>query len=231
MNRQLIALIMVAAACSAAYPSAPAPADTLTASEAFVRMPAQTLDILTTSQRRDLLDWFKADSVKDVRNAMEGTSRLAPPLSDRYLQVQVTPVTRLTIAVLPARKSPLVMSLYTIGDSLQAADTEIRFYDPSLRELKRDKFIKTVSTDDFFDFDKAVVPGAEKLSGKERKKLIALVPFPTVEYTVAPDCRTMTARITVGEFLGEEVMKRIKPYLRRERTYTWNGSRWQLNKE
>ena len=193
----------------------------ITASEAFVRMPATTLDLLNSSMRRDMLDYLKADSVYNVMNTMEGFSHLNAPLTDNYLQVQVTPVSRFTVKILPAKKGNIVMTLYTVGDADSATDSELRFYDDSLNELPRDKFIKLASTDDFLDL--------KGVDGKTRKELRSIVPFPTVDYTVSPDGNTMKAELTVGEFIGKEDMERLAPYLHRERTYIWNGKKWTLH--
>lgn len=194
-----------------------------TASDVLVRMTGETLDILTVSQRKDMLDYYKADSVCNVMNVMEGFSHLNPPVTDGYLQVQITPVTRYTVKILPGKKGEkIAMTIYTVGDSLQAPDSEIRFYDSDMQELKRDKFINPVSTVDFLDL--------KKTSGKEKKELKSLIPFPTVEYTVSPDGYTMEAELTVGAFLGKEVLSQLEPYLVRTRQYRWNGDKWELVK-
>ena len=82
-------------------------ADSLTASDAFVRMPAQTLDILTTSMRLDLLDYYRADSIYRVPNVMEGLSYLHRPLTRDYVKVQITPVTTLTLRMMPWKRRGL----------------------------------------------------------------------------------------------------------------------------
>ena len=197
------------------------PGDTLTASDALLRMPAKTLDILTRGMRLDLLDYYRADSIYRVPNALEGFSYLHRPLTDDYVKVQVTPVTTFTIRLLPRGKNRrIIVTLYTIGDSLQAADSEIRFYDTALNELKRDKFFKPASTEDFLD-----LKGVDR---KKRDELLRLVPFPTVEYTLSPDGTDMKARLTVGEFLGREDLATLEPYLRRDRIYRWTGSRYEM---
>lgn len=185
-------------------------------------MPAQTLDLLTTSMRLDLLDYYRADSIYRVPNAMEGLSYLHRPLTKDYVKVQVTPVTTLTIRILPHRRDRIAVTTYTIGDSLQAADSDIRFYDSNMQELKRDKFIKLATTEDFLDF--------EGVDHKTRKELAALIPFPTVEYTLSPDSGELHARLTSGEFLGKETLDKITPYLRRDRVYVWTGSKFEIKK-
>ncbi len=220
-------LIIIAASAallaSAALPAASATpshalTDTVTASDAFVAMPAQTLDLLTRSMRLDMLEYWKIDSIADIANTMEGFSHLCRPVTDDWLKVQVTPVTTLTIRMLPTRKGRIAATVYTIGDSLQAADSEIRFYDAEMNELKRDRFIKTPSSEDFFDF--------KGVDHKLRKELLSLVPFPTVEYTLSPDGTDLKARLTVGKYMGREDLEKITPYLRRDRVYHWTGSKY-----
>lgn len=222
MGKYIIYILCVVASLLPARAADKEAADTLTASSALVRMPAQTLDLLTTSMRLDLLDYYRADSIYRVPNAMEGLSYLHRPLTKDYVKVQVTPVTTLTIRILPHRRDRIAVTTYTIGDSLQAADSDIRFYDSNMQELKRDKFIKLATTEDFLDF--------EGVDHKTRKELAALIPFPTVEYTLSPDSGELHARLTSGEFLGKETLDKITPYLRRDRVYVWTGSKFEIKK-
>lgn len=196
--------------------------DKFTVSDAFVKLPAKTLDLLSTSMRKDLLDYYSNDSIYKVRNAMEGESYFIAPVTDNYLQVRLTPVTVLTMRLLPSKKGPVVMTLYTIGDSLQAHDSELCFYDAHMKELKREKIIKLVSSADFIN--------TKNTSRHERDELCSLVPFPTVEYSMAPTGDTLTARLTVGEFLGRETMEKLTPYLNSECQYVWDGSKFRLLK-
>lgn len=212
------ALLAASALPAASATPSPALTDTVTASDAFVAMPAQTLDLLTRSMRLDMLEYWKIDSIADIANTMEGFSHLCRPVTDDWLKVQVTPVTTLTIRMLPTRKGRIAATVYTIGDSLQAADSEIRFYDAEMNELKRDRFIKTPSSEDFFDF--------KGVDHKLRKELLSLVPFPTVEYTLSPDGTDLKARLTVGKYMGREDLEKITPYLRRDRVYHWTGSKY-----
>ena len=222
--KRLIALCASAAAVAAIWASeAPrAEADTLTASDALVAMPARTLDLLSTTMRLDMLTYYAADSIYKVPNTMEGLSYLNPPVTDSYLQVQVTPVTRFTVRMLPGKKGPVVATSYTVGDSLQATDSELCFFDAKMKELNRDKIIKLLSTKDFIKH--------EGVDRKVRNEVMTMIPFPTIEYTFDPESTDLKARLTVGEFLGKETNERIAPYLIRERVLRWDGSKYKLVK-
>ncbi len=191
--------------------------DELTASKAFVEMPVKTLDLLSRSVRLDMLDYYDADSLYWAPNAMEGLSRL-DTVSPRYLKVTLTPVSTLALQVLPGGKSGIVASVYTVGDSVQAKDSDIRFYDASMQELPRNKFFSLPRVSDFFKCkDK-----------KELAEIEALVPFPTIEYTLLPSANTMEARLTVGEFMSSEDYAKVKRCLKEHITYGWTGKKYKL---
>lgn len=222
MRKLAIILLCVVAAFSyegaaAAKPTLP---DSISAREAFVKMPAQSLDLLDQAMRREMLHYLDADTICDVMNAMEGMSHLIAPVTDRYLRVQVTPVTTLCLHTLPYKKGMVVASIYTVGDSLQAKDSDLRFYDTEMHPLPREKFIKIAESKDFLDL--------KDVDSSTRRELLSLIPFPTVEYSLSPGSDILTATLTVGEFMGKENMDKLLPYLQRTRSYRWNGTRYEL---
>ena len=174
-------------------------ADTLTASRVFADLPISVLDLVDRSRRLDMLDYYAADSIAKIPNAMEGLSYLDTVTPD-YLKVVLTPVTTLGVKVLPGKKGDVILTAYTIGDKDQAYDTDLRFYDSSYQEIDRKKFMKLATLDDFFDYpDKAV------------KELVArLVPFPTVLYEPEAGGSGMSAQLTVGQFMSADDYARIK---------------------
>lgn len=197
--------------------------DTLTASRLFTGLDACVLDLLSPSNRQDMLDWYSTDSIAPVINTMEGESWMVRPLTRDYIKVHLTPVSTLTARVLkPSGRNALAVTVYTIGDSVTAADSDVRFYDAGLKELPREKYIKPVSTIDFLD--------VKRLSHDEKKQLQAIVPFPTVEYRLNPDNDLMEARLTLSTMLGEEQKSKLAPYLIEKRTYRWNGKKYELEK-
>lgn len=194
--------------------------DTVTAKEAFVRLPAGTLDLLTTSMRLDLLEYLQQDSIYQVPNALEGLSYFNPPVTDDFLQIQVTPVTKLTIRMLPGKKGPVVATSYTVGDSLQAFDSDLKFFDADMVPIKLEKIIKIASSEDFLEL--------HGLSHEDRDRILYCIPFPTVEYSFSPDGTDLHAHLTVEDFLTKEDAKKIEPYLRRDRIYHWDGKKYHL---
>lgn len=192
-------------------------ADGLTASKAFVEIPVKTLDLLSKSVRMDMLDYYEADSLYWAPNAMEGLSRL-DTVTPRYLKVTLTPVSTLALQVLGGGKNELIVSVYTVGDTVQAKDSDIRFYNASMQELPRNKFFSLPKVSDFFNCK----------DRKQMEEIEALVPFPTIEYTLRPDGNTMEARLTVGEFMSREDYDKVKSCLKTHITYVWTGKKYKL---
>lgn len=219
----MVVMLLGAFVTARAAETADSTVSKFTAEYAFINMPAKTLDILTSNMRRDMIDYYiLADTIREIPNTMQGLSHLVRPMTDDYLKVQITPVSTLTIRILPYKGKKIAVSVYTVGDTLRAADSEVRFYDRFMQEMDRNKLIDLVSTSDFLD--------THGLSSDERKDLIDMVPFPTIEYTFSPDSDTLRARLTAGEFLGNETLENLSPYLHREREFRWDGKKYRLVK-
>lgn len=195
------------------------PSDTLTASRVFTNLPLSVLDLVDKSRRLDMLDYYAADSIAHVPNAMEGLSYL-DTVTPSYLKVILTPVTELGIKVLPGKKMPVIMTAYTIGDKDQAYDTDLRFFDSGFNELKRDRMIKIATLDDFFNY-----PDKET-----KKRVAALIPFPTVRYEAEADGSGLTAELTIGQFMSAEDYDSVSKYMRPKLYYKWTGTKFNLEK-
>lgn len=196
----------------------------LTARQAFEEVNVPALDLLTPTMRGDLLAYHDAGTPREVVNAMGGMSSLEQPVTDSYVSCIITPVSKATIKVLPCGKEDVAMLIYTIAGEGQAADSQLMFFDPKMMELRQEKYIKLASIDDFIetphDRDGAML----------KKELLGLIPFPTVEYVASPDNDGLTARLTVADYMGAEDLHRLKPYLRQEVKYSWNGKKFDRMK-
>ena len=193
--------------------------DTLTASKVFADIPLSVLDLVDRSRRLDMLDYYAADSIAKVPNTMEGISYLDKVTPD-YLKVMLTPVSEMTLKILPGKKEDIIMTAYTVGDKDQAYDTDLRFYDEEYQELEKKKIFREPSVEDFFRFpDKA-----------SRALVKELVTFPTVRYIPDVDGTGMTAELTVGQFLSADDYKKIKSFMKPGLKYKWNSSHYSLDK-
>lgn len=186
----------------------------VTARKVFENLNASPLEILKKTTRLDMLDYWDADSVYNAVNAMNGISRLANVTPD-YLKVEITPVSRLEIKILPDRKGEIVMTVYSIGDSIQSTDSEVTFYTSDLVRLDREHYLPEFDLKNFFDLPKGMP--------LKMKDIDELIPFPTVEYSASPDNNDLTMRLTSDNFMNLDDKKEIEPYLRKEVELIWSG--------
>lgn len=196
------------------------PGTKMTASEVFAALPVSVMDMIDKSRRLDMLDYYKVDSIVKVPNTMDGVSFLEKVTPD-YLKVCITPVSTMTIKKLPGKKGEIIMIAYTVGDKDQAYDTDLRFYDTSFNELKKEKFIKEPSLDLFFTSqDKSL-----------RKEISEAIPFPTIRYIPAVEGNDISAELTSGQLVSQEDRKLLKKYLKPSGLrYVWDGAKFNLEK-
>lgn len=218
--KKLVGVMMALCAVISPVYAVKVAGDTLTAGEVFVRLPLKTLDILRKTTRMDMLDYYAADSIYKAPNGMEGLSELVLVRPD-YLDVKITPVTKMQILTFDTGKNPAAMTLYTIGGEGQAYDTDVAFFDASMQELPRKKYLQYPDILDFFDVpDKQV-----------KDRIEDIIPFPTIEFIPSPDSKDLQAKLTVGEFLGREDYDYIKKYMKSDPLiYRWNGKKYDLLK-
>ncbi|MDE6292034.1 MAG: DUF3256 family protein, partial [Muribaculaceae bacterium] len=143
-----------------------------------------------------------------------GESRLVQVTPD-YLKVAVTPVSTLEIKILQSGKSPVVMTLYTTGDSSMARDTEIRFFDSGLRPLDSSKFLKSPGLPDFFNL---------KGSGISAEDLKEKLPYAAVEYTTGPGDVPLIAMLSTLKVIAQEDRDMLSPLLIPALSASWKGS-------
>lgn len=196
----------------------------LTARQAFVRLETPALNLLTTEMRQDLLSYYDADTLRQVPNALGGLSQLTRPLTDSYLKVRITPVSTLAIKVLPCRNDTVVATIYTISAPGHAADSQVNLYDSDMRRLPTRKFLKLAQIDEFIE------TGHDHEGREQKRELLSLIPYPTVEYTFDPEDGTITARLAVTEYLGAEITQQLKRHIRPSLTYVWTGRKYELQK-
>lgn len=216
-------LMVLAAVVCALPPECAAQTQTSPMDSIFLGMTVSPAEILTRSQREELLaNWNEGKRPANVLNSVYAVSELEV-LGEAYLNMTLTPVSRLSLNLLSDDKKKdekIVVAVYTVGTDSTAPDSDISFYTTSWTPLKTDKFWKTPEVKDFLSKN-----GDRKA---DLKKIEKLVPFPTFELTVSPDGMTVSGKMTVGKYLSEEDRTALAPYLVPERIWKWDGRKYRL---
>lgn len=191
----------------------------LTAQEAFVNLPLPVLEIINRSSRLDMLDYYAVDSIHPVPNAMGGLSALVR-VTPTYLKVRITPVSTLQIKLLPYRDSQIIATSYTVGDSIQAKDSEINFFDTAFNRLDTSRFYQAPEIDDF--------AGASKQkASRDARKALQEIPFLPMELRFFPDKGAMRVYLTADKTLTEEELKKVGNLLSTPLNYIWDGKKFK----
>ena len=192
-----------------------------TARKVFEDIHSSSLEILPKSTRLDMLDYWDVDSVYKASNVMEGLSWLENVTAD-YLKVRITPVSTLEIKILPGKKANFAMTVYTVGDDVQAQDSQIKFYDHNLTELDTEKYIKMPQVKDFFEIPKG--------SATKMKEIEEMIPFPTIAFTASPDNDNLEARLTVENYINQDDWNIAKLFVKPFITLEWKKDKYVISK-
>lgn len=201
-------------------PEAESKVVTLKARDIFSVLQDTPLEILKKTSRLDMLDYWDADSVFDVQNATGGYSHIME-MSPSYISVQLSPVSIYEIKVLPSKKGDVVMTIYTVGDSIQAPDSYVRFYSQDLKPVPTETYLKTPRIENYFRVLRdPIVPMSE---------IVQAIRFPNIAIMAAADTDMIVAGLTSLRRLSEEDRNRIEPYLRDPLVSFWDNGFFQFD--
>lgn len=184
----------------------------------FEKIHTSALEILPPSTRLDMLDYWDVDSVYKASNVMEGLSWL-DTVTPGYLKVTVTPVSTFEIKILPDKKGKIVMTVYTVGDDVQAQDSQVKFYDENLTELPTDKYLVMPQVKDFFEIPKGSVT--------KMKEIEQMIPFPTIAFSANPENDNIEARLTVSQYINQDDWNIAKLFAKPYITLEWNKNKYK----
>ena len=192
--------------------------DTISARRAFVEMPEITLDILSRNARLDMLDYFDNDSIYRVTNTLHGQSYIET-LTPDFMSVSLTPVSRLQIKVLRLKDGrEILMTIHTVGSPQDCRDSEVTFYDASLRPLPTDKYFPELRVQDFFDL---------KGYKTKVKEIEDILPFHAFAIEANADNDDLRATLSYQDTLSIEDTKIIEMFLKPSVTFVWNGRQYK----
>lgn len=219
--RGIFAMMIMAVAFMPASAKNRVAADTITAAKAFLKYPQQDLDLLTESMRQDMLDYMvERDSIYKKSNIYMGLSWIETMKPD-YMSIHLSDVSSLQIKLLPCPgRLPIVMTLYTVDDGNGTADTTVKFFDNSMKQLPTDRYLKVPAPKDFYDVRKDAPVSVKDIEDE--------MPFYTIAMTVNPSTGALTGRLTSADGLSPEQQRLLSPYIRQTLLWTWTGRRMKL---
>lgn len=178
----------------------------------FASEPDVVFTLLPKDRRLDMLDYYDAGQKMPVGNNFGGTALLDTLTSD-FMRIQTSGSSRVELFMATSKRDTV---LYVVSTCLlPAADSYVAVYDTNWNELPVDKYLKQLRLGDFI-----VIPKGEKIKCED---LAAMAKFPTIEYSVVPDDKSIVARHTVKGIMTVERYDEIKPYLVDSLVYNLKG--------
>lgn len=184
--------------------------------EVFVSMPDEYVPQLEDAWRKDLVDLYNSGENAQLKNNMNGTSRLVKLTKD-YLLLESTERTTLELKLLPLVNNTFVIcKIITV--KAPVADSRIAFFSPDWKPLNASDLLEPVTAGWFIreDADK------ESMAFQESTSRLDMDLF---EYKLSPDDYTLTQIYTTPQYTDKETQKKLKPFLKDSpKVYTWTKS-------
>lgn len=184
--------------------------------EVFVSMPDEYVPQLEDAWRKDLVDLYNSGENAQLKNNMNGTSRLVKFTKD-YLLLESTERTTLELKLLPLVNNTFVIcKIITV--KAPVADSRIAFFSPDWKPLNASDLLEPVTARWFIreDADK------ESMAFQESTSRLDMDLF---EYKLSPDDYTLTQIYTTPQYTDKETQKKLRPFLKDSpKVYTWTKS-------
>lgn len=184
--------------------------------EVFVAMPDEYVPQLEDAWRKDLVDLYNSGENAQLKNNMNGTSRLVKLTKD-YLLLESTERTTLELKLLPLVNNTFVIcKIITV--KAPVADSRIAFFSPDWKPLNASDLLEPVTAGWFIreDADK------ESMAFQESTSRLDMDLF---EYKLSPDDYTLTQIYTTPQYTDKETQKKLKSFLKDSpKVYTWTKS-------
>ncbi len=184
--------------------------------EVFVAMPDEYVPQLEDAWRKDLVDLYRSGENAQLKNNMNGTSRLVKLTKD-YLLLESTERTTVEMKLLPLINNTFVIcKIVTL--KAPVADSRISFFSPDWKPLNTSDLLEPVSAGWFIreDADK------ESMAFQEVTSRLDMDLF---EYKLSPDDYTLTQTYTTPQYTDKEIQEKLKPFLKGSpKVYTWTKS-------
>ena len=185
----------------------------------FIAMPDTLSPLLTTVNRQDFGDFLQSGMKAQVKNRFLQTSEMMK-LTDDYLELQLTSVSRLEMRLLGVDDSTRVICVAKTYQG-PVSDTELTFYSTEWEKLPTMQYIQLPQKDDFFI----------KTVAEEKRDSLELLKKQADMYLVkaqlAEKEETLTFTYTVPDYMEKESAAALRKFLLQDPlVYQWQKGRF-----
>ncbi len=189
-----------------------------TAKSFFVNMPDSLSPLLTKVNRADFADFLESKMKAAVKNKFDENAEMKTLTKD-YIYLQDALGCSTQFKVLPVNDSVNVVCVVNTVCG-EACDSDLKFYSADYSTANLNSYITLPSVNDFL-----VAPSD---ASKQDDFIIArnMIDINLMEAKLSPDNASLIFRSTLLDYLDEASAKLLKPFLRSEIVYDWEGGRF-----
>jgi hypothetical protein len=189
-----------------------------TVSELFVKSPEREFLTLTTSDRLDLIDMYKAGQKAVVKNLLDDTCSLIS-LKNDYMQLVIGENTTEMFLLTMINDSKIVGLIQTV--CAPVCDSKLEFYTTTWKKIDTSAFITLAGKNDFIK---------EGINTENQSIKNALIPLDIslMQLHYEPDKQELHQFYRTPEYLSETEMTKAMPYLTgTPKLFKWNQIRFE----
>ncbi len=207
MRRLVIAVInVIIASVSLSVKGEPSKAEA-SAKTCFSSAPASVFPAMTESDRLDMIDYFESGYNRPTLNAFGDSCRVTH-LDDESVDIEVSPVLKYQLVVLPQNRIMLIST-----HSIPQPDSDVAFYDMEWNNLPVDKCFAVPVLSDWLT-----------ATGKKNREIVEdIVPFMIVSYRYDVKNGVLTLSNNLKDYFVADDWDRINAYFHATLQYKWNG--------
>lgn len=187
----------------------------------FKNMPDSLCPLLSVVNRADFIDFLDSKMKAEVTNNFGGKSEMTE-LSPDYIRVQVTPQSTWQMKLLPVNDSTKVIcAISTV--CAPACDSHIKFYTTDWKELPASSYLPALPAMDDFIVQAPDTVDIYEYQAARRQADILLV-----KTDLSAKGTALTFTFTTPDYMEKEAAEKLKPFVRRPISYTWDQGRFIL---
>lgn len=185
----------------------------------YTAIPDSLSPLLTKVNRQDFGDFLSSKMKAEVQNRFGKKSEMTQ-LTDDYLELKLTSVSRVEMKLLPVNDSTQVICVAKTYNG-PVADTELAFYSTSWEKLPTADFIELPQKDDYF-----ILPTSpEKTDSLNHLKAQADMHLQKAK--LSDQSQTLQFTYTVPDYLEKTTAETIQAYLKKSPLcYEWKAGRF-----
>lgn len=189
------------------------------AKSVFINLPDSLSPLLTKVNREDFADFLASKMKAVVKNKLEGQSELKE-LTEDYAFLKTTSISTFQMKILPLNDTTKVVCVVQTVNA-PVADSRIHFYTTNWNELSTSLFITPPTISQFVQL-------TDPLQVEAYNVACAPLDISLVKADLSKENFDLTFTFTTPEYLNEDQLKVITPYLKKSIVYTWKEGRFVI---